>query len=126
MAISLIGIERAAYFRTFFHHFSASRAIESTGEKVLFQNNFLYPFTLGRTRRDERAFSEKYRARDAPRRDFSLFYFSSPPFIIYFYFSPFSPLFAEAPKPRSSETTLKGVIIGARPGRAAKERNEKT
>ena len=36
MAISLIGIERAAYFYTFCHHFSASRAIESTGEKVLF------------------------------------------------------------------------------------------
>ena len=73
MAISLIGIERAAYFRTFFRRLSASRAIESTGKKVLFQNAFLYPFMLGRTRRDERAFSEKYRARDAPRRDFSLF-----------------------------------------------------
>ena len=75
---------------------------------------------LGRTRRDERTFSEKYRARDAPRRDFLLIYFSSPPFITYFSFSPFSPLFAEAPKPRIGETTLKGGIIGAGPGGAAK------
>ena len=125
MAISLIGIERAAYFRTFFHHFSASRAIESTGKKVLFQNAFLYPFMLGRTRRDERAFSEKYRARDAPRRDFSLFYFSSPPFITKFYIFPFSPLFAEAPNPRIGESTLKGRKIGAGPGGVVEGQNEK-
>ena len=69
----------------------------------------------------------KSTARETPRDAiFHFFYFSSSPFITYFYFYHFSPLFAEAPKPRSSETTLKGVIIGARPGRAAKERKEKT
>ena len=86
---------------------------------------FFSPFTLARTRRDERAFSEKLRARDAPRREFFFFYFPSPPFMTYFYFYPFSPLFAEAPKPRIGETTLKGGIIGAGPGGAAKGRNEK-
>ena len=125
MAISLIGIERAAHFRTFFRRPSASRAVGSTGKKVLFQSAFFSPFTLARTRRDERAFSEKHRARDAPRRLFFGFSISSPPFITTFYIFPFSPLFAEAPKPRIGETTLKGGIIGAIPGGAAKGRHEK-
>ena len=93
---------------------------------MLFQSAFFSPFMLARTRRDERAVSEKHRARDAPRREFSLFYFSSPPFITVFYFYPFSPLFAEAPKPRIGETTLKGGIIGAGPGGTAKGGNYKT
>ena len=78
MAISLIGIERAAHFRTFFRRLSASRAIGSTGKKVHVQSGFFSPFMLARTRRDERAFSEKLRARDAPRRDFSFFYMFPP------------------------------------------------
>ena len=124
MAISLIGIERAAHFPTFFRRLSASRAIGSTGKKVLFQSTFLSPFTLARTRHDERDFSEKPPARDAPRRHF-FFLFPPLPLLSEFYFSPFSPLFAEAPKPRIGETTLKGGIIGAGPGGAAKGRHEK-
>jgi len=84
MAISLIGIERAAHFRTFFRRLSASRAIGSTRKKVHFQSGFFSPFMLARTRRDERAFPEKLRARDAPRRDFFFFSFSPPPFITFF------------------------------------------
>ena len=54
MAISLIGIERAAHFRTFFRRPSASRAIGSTGKSVfpkcLFLSLYVGAHTTRRTR----------------------------------------------------------------------------
>ena len=73
MAISLIGIERAAHFRTFFRRPSASRAIGSTGKKCFSKVPFSLPLRW-RAHDATNALFLKSSARETPR--VAIFYFS--------------------------------------------------